>query len=147
MIIIAQEEFIAPPNAQCACQGDILVYTCRAVGAGSTKWNGTAFSCDSSNSNDITLRHSFYNDPGGTSGECNDGAIVGRSVRVDGLRYTSQLTVTIDGRVSSNRTVMCVFDIERVIGTSTLEIVSGDLVAVSYSYIATSSHTHTHTHS
>ena len=69
---------------------------------------------------------------------------MGRSVGFDGVQYTSQLSVTIGDKVSSNRTVMCVFNIERVIGTSTLKIVSGDLSAVRSSY--THTHTHTHTH-
>ena len=131
---VAQEVlFEAPPNANCACQGDMLVYRCRVVGPGSTKWNGTAFSC---NDNEIILRHSVYGGPGGASGECNSGAIIGRSVEVAGNRYTSQLSVSASDKVSSNTTVRCVYNgnTAEVIGTSTLMIVSGTL------YVYYSSH-------
>lgn len=133
---VAQEVlFQEPPNANCACQDDVLVYQCRVVGPGSTKWNGTAFSC---NDNEIILRHSLYGGPGGTSGECNNGAIVGRSLEVAGNRYTSQLSVSVGDEVSSNTTVRCVYNgnTAQVIGTSTLKIVSGIL------YVCTSYHSY-----
>ena len=61
---------------------------------GATVWQGTAFDCASKN-NEILLLHNRFETEGGTSEECNNGAIVGRSLRVEGNRYTSQLTVFV----------------------------------------------------
>ena len=41
--------------------------------------------------NEILLRHTNFGSS--VMGECNAGAIVGRSLRADGNRYTSQLSI------------------------------------------------------
>ena len=77
------------------CLENILTLECTINGGrgGTTVWKGTAFSdCDS---NEISLLHRRFRDVNGTSGECNNGAITGRSMRVDGSLYVSQLKVTV----------------------------------------------------
>jgi hypothetical protein len=53
-------------------------------------WTGSAFNCPSTN-NYILL--SLYDI--GTGRTCNNGAIVGRILSIEGNSYTSQLNVTI----------------------------------------------------
>ena len=114
-------------NVNCACLGDVLTYTCTAVGGGSTRWTGTAFDC-AARSNEIILRHSLYTTESGTSGGCNGGAIVGQSLGVNGNCYTSQLNVTIGNSLISTRTVQCTYygnTKVTVIDESSLTVVSG----------------------
>ena len=71
---------------------------------GASVWNGTAFDCVS---NEITLLHSrFIN---GTFGVCNNGAIMARSLFVEGNNYTSQLTVTITSDIAG-KDIVCAND-------------------------------------
>ena len=78
------------------------------MGRGSTVWTGTAFNCSSSN-NDILLLHSHFSSTEGGYGSCNNGAIVGRSLGVEGNYYTSQLNVTVTTDVAG-KTVECFYD-------------------------------------
>ena len=71
-------------------------------------WKGSAFNCRSS-SDGITLLHSRYNLSGGTDDECNNGAIVGQSLRVEDNYYTSQLSVTITPDMTG-RSITCIHD-------------------------------------
>ena len=74
---------------------------------GATVWKGTVFDCPL---NEIALLHSrFIN---GTFGVCNNGAIVARSLLVEGnnTTYTSQLNVTVTSDMAGE-TIMCVHDI------------------------------------
>ena len=75
------------------------------MGKGSTIWNGTAFDCTN---NFINLRHSLFNDSNsrGATGDCNGGAIVGRSIGVTDNCYTSQLSVRVAADMN-NRTICC----------------------------------------
>lgn len=82
------------------------MFTCTTVGSGSTIWRVSAFDCTQ---NEIILRHSEFDDIGGTSGLCNGGAISGRSVGVEGNRYTSQLTLTVTPELH-NQTVTCLLN-------------------------------------
>ena len=63
----------------CGCSGESLIYECTVMdgAGGATVWTGSAFDC---RSNEITLLHRLFTDSGGTSRECNNGAIVGRSL-------------------------------------------------------------------
>ena len=74
----------------------------------STVWTGTAFNCSSSN-NDILLLHTPFSSSEGDYGSCNNGAIVGRNLGVEGNYYTSQLNVTITPDIAG-KTVECFYD-------------------------------------
>ena len=77
--------------SDCVCPGHELRLECTVVGAGTTVWRGSAFS--GCNNNEIVLLHSRLET---TSGECNNGAIVGHGIRQVGLNYTSQLIVHLN---------------------------------------------------
>ena len=77
----------------CACLGDTLTYECTIISifGGGTVWTGSAFDCQA---HEIFLPHfQFLGD--GIYRTCNNGAIVARSLSVEGNNYTSQLNVTI----------------------------------------------------
>jgi hypothetical protein len=57
----------------------------------------------------ILLQHHQYTPTGGSTGICNNGAIVGQSLGVQGNNYTSQLNVTITPE-TAGKTIMCVYD-------------------------------------
>ena len=99
--------FKIPGNATCACPGEVLSYTCTVGGGNTTVWGGSAFKC-ATTGNEIKLIHhySFINE---TSGICNNGTILGQSVNVDGMHFTSQLNVTISSELN-NKTVTCSSD-------------------------------------
>ena len=94
--------------SECVCPGDILTHECTVTGGVSTVWTGNAFNCQSSN-NEITLLHSCFKSANGTSRSCNNGAIVGQSLGVQGDNYTSQLNVTITPE-TAGKTIMCIGD-------------------------------------
>ena len=94
---------------ECICPGDQLTYNCTVQGSlsGATIWSGTDFSgCQQ---NEILLQHHQYTRPGGSTGTCNNGAIVGQSLGVQGNNYTSQLNVTITPE-TAGRTITCAYD-------------------------------------
>ena len=107
----------------CVCPDDVLSFTCTAVGSGSTIWNGTAFECTG---NEIILRHSAFNGMDGISGECNNRAIIARSLSVDDMSYTSQLNVTVSDGIH-NKSVACYV---RVANGTILPIGSSPLIIV-----------------
>ena len=124
-----------PINTQCACPGDILTYTCTAVGGGTTLWGGTAFKCG--RSNEIALRHSRFAS-GGINGTCNNGAILGQNIGVqDNNCFISQLNITVDAEFN-NKTVYCVHDSvtnsSLTIGTAILRVISGIILVRYISY-------------
>ena len=93
--------------SECFCLGQTLSYECTTEGPISTVWQGTTFQCVG---NRIVLRHSQFTAPQGTTGECNNGliTIAGRSLRVEGNCYTSQLNVTVSFGLN-NHTVECAY--------------------------------------
>ena len=94
---------------ECVCPGNKLIYRCSVQGSpnGATLWNGTAFSgCPQ---DEILLHHSYFTSAGGSTGTCNNGAIVGQSLGVQGNSYTSQLNVTITPE-TAGKTIMCAYD-------------------------------------
>ena len=93
----------SPPNATCACPGEVLTYTCIVNGGNFTIWGGSAFDC-AKNKNLILLDHKGFNK--GTSEECNDGAIIAQSVDVFGPYFISKLSVTVSIELN-NKTVNC----------------------------------------
>ena len=70
-------------------------------------WSGTAFNNCAGNT--ITLLHNFFTASGGDVKMCNDGAIVARSVGVEGNNYTSQLNINVTYELGGE-TVMCAYD-------------------------------------
>jgi hypothetical protein len=72
----------------CVCPGDIWTYECTVMRGVATVWTGSALDCHK-----IVLLHildEFHN----ISLYCSNGAIVGRSLPIEGNNYTSQLTET-----------------------------------------------------
>ena len=93
----------------CVCPGDKQIYRCTVQGSpsGATVWNGTAFSgCPQ---DVIQLRHHQFMPTGGPIGTCNNGAIVGQSLDVQGNNYSSQLNVTITPE-TAGKTITCAYD-------------------------------------
>ena len=75
---------------------------------GTTVWKGTAFDCPSS-SHEIILLHSRFKNERGTHKACNNGTIVGQSLRVENTSYTSQLNVTVSSNMIGE-SIKCVHD-------------------------------------
>ena len=121
----ATPEFSVPTNTGCICPDDELTFTCTAVGTGNTQWGGTAFDCPG---NGFFLRHERFAGPRGVTAECNDGAIVGRSVGAENGCYTSQLRFTFTPSFN-NKTVSCTYNSNvavNIIGTSILTMLEGE---------------------
>ena len=84
----------------CVCPGDTVTvtYECTVTGGQgeTTVWKGGAFHCPS-NKHEIELLHSRFTSESEDEafGYCNDGAIVGRGLRVENNSYTSQLNVKL----------------------------------------------------
>ena len=83
------------------------------------------FDCPQTGS-EITLRHSLFVS-NGVFRICNNGDIVGRSIRAVNNSYTSQLNVTVRESFN-NKTVQCVLSSNegtRTVGESILYVISG----------------------
>ena len=119
----ASNEFM-PLTVRDSCPGDVLTYTCTINGSGNTIWSGTAFNCETK-MNEIILRHSQFNESG-SSGNCNDGAIMAQSLRViNNTCYSSQLNVTVDLDMN-NKTIQCSHSFETItIREATISVVTG----------------------
>ena len=119
---------------ECTCVGYTQIYECTVLGGHLTIWQGSAFECDSDNF--IRLRHSAYGTGAGVNGECNDGAMVARSVGVSANHYTSMLNITV-GHEMINKTIECLHrDIQgntSTIGQAVLRITEGN-VAVDFQF-------------
>ena len=117
-----------PDNATCACPGEVLTYSCSVIGAGNTVWNGTAFNCGSSGTqNEISLRHTQFDRPGGATGSCNNDAIKAQSIGVVNNCYTSNLTVRISTTLN-NTSIQCTHDSSEgqlSIGSSVVLVMTG----------------------
>ena len=115
---------LLPHYDSCLCPEGILVFVCSVNGGVATVWKGTIFNCPS---NEITLRHSAFENATGT---CNDGNIVAYNIDVDiaNNSYSSQLNVTVSPEMH-NGTIECVrdkFDLTSVtVGTYTLILATG----------------------
>lgn len=98
-----QSNMHAVSSTACLCPGDNLHFECTIVGRGTTLWRGSAFmTCDY-----IALLHSRFTQ--GTSGICNSGSLIGRSVEVGNDCYTSQLNITLS-RELDEHSIECVHD-------------------------------------
>lgn len=108
------------------------MYECTAVGNGFTQWSGSAFDCPGLG-DEIFLSHNGFID--GIHKECNNGAIIGRSLQVNGSCYTSQLTVNISANLNGT-TIECTYDTGSVlerIGSTTIMITAGSQIYYSVS--------------
>ena len=105
---------------ECVCPGYTTAeYKCTAVGSGFTQWAGTAFHCPNTG-NEIFLSHNDFVD--GIRKECNNGAIIGQSLQVNGSCFTSLLIVNISTNLNGT-TIGCTYDTGstlELIGTTTL---------------------------
>ena len=91
----------------CTCFGYNVTYECTVIGSlfGSTIWGGSAFNCSLE---EIILQHRLF--PENAHGECNNGYIMGKSIRIDNeTYYTSQLNVTITSDVIG-KSIGCFYD-------------------------------------
>ena len=95
-------------TSSCACPNYSVTYECTVVGQGATVWQGSALDCESSSS-DIVLLHSRFTLASGTNVTCNNGGIVGQSLRVENKSYTSQLKVKVSSDLIG-KTVECNYD-------------------------------------
>ena len=100
---------------ECVCpEYTIALYKCTVFGSGFTQWGGSAFSCPNIG-DEIFLSHNNFDH--GISKECNNGAIIGRSLQVNGSCFTSQLMVNTSTNLNGT-TIGCTYEIG---GTSVLE--------------------------
>ena len=107
-------------KSNCICPGYTLTFAeCAVVGMPSdlTVWRGSAFDCPTSG---IILLHRRFNSQT-TAGECNNGSIIGRGIRVEGNCFTSQLNITVNSDMIG-KTIECVHDnsTENIVGTLTV---------------------------
>ena len=93
--------------SSCTCLSSDVTYTCAVNGLGFTIWQGSAFDC-TAQLNQILMRHTSFES--GTMGLCNGGAIVGRSLGVNGSVYTSQLTVSVTSNLIG-RMIECAYSL------------------------------------
>ena len=92
----------------CVCPGDTLIYECTAMGvSASTIWTGSALDCVLSNDDIVLLHRRFLYS--GSSGTCNNGAIVARGLSIEGNNYTSQLSVIVTPD-TAGKTIVCASD-------------------------------------
>ena len=115
-------------SSDCACPDDDQIYECTVVGdlGGITVWHGTAFNCEIS-ANLINLLHSQFISEEGAFGNCNGGAIRGKSLRIENNRYISQLVVTLSSDMNG-KTIKCVYDNGRtttLIGNYSINLTTG----------------------
>ena len=92
-------------------------------------WRGSAFDC---RSNQIVLRHSQFSENETVMKVCNDGTIIGKSIRRAsiGLNFTSELIIQLNANTTlDGRTVECVHNtitnVDVVIGTHTIAYTTG----------------------
>ena len=118
-IIDSGDQFIPASNNSCACPNRILTYTCTVVGGGSTVWTGSGFSCSG---NEIVLLHTEYADRMAV-GMCNNGAIIGQGLSVNGNRYTSELRVNASSGLN-NTAVRCLNAGLATVGEASINVIS-----------------------
>ena len=110
-IIIIDRSITGPGKIEnmndCICPGEEVTFQCTVCGEGATAWTGSLLECAG---NEITLRHSQFELESGSIGECNNGAIVARSIGVTDTNgshcYVSQLSF-ITSSDHNNKTIVC----------------------------------------
>ena len=109
----------------CICPGLNLTYECIVMGTndGFTLWRGSALNCLS---NEIILRHRLFTSGEGAQGECNEGSILGRSLRLEaGSLYISQLRIRNSSEVIGKSIECLLYDTNDLIGLSEVNITAG----------------------
>ena len=108
-----------------------MSFECTACGGVATVWTGSLFDCGGYD--EIVLVHIRF-EYGSASGECNNGAVLARSIGVldvDGSNcYSSQLNVIISSAMN-NKTVTCLRDdgiSVTVINTLKINITTGIII-------------------
>ena len=104
---------------------------------GITVWRGTAFNCEVGA--EINLLHSQFVLEEGAFGNCNGGAIRGRSLRIENNRYISQLSVTLSSD-NDGETIECVYDdgsTASVIGNYSINLTKGTVDNHSVKFVLT----------
>ena len=109
--------------SNCACPNYITIYECTVLGGGTTVWQGSALNCENT-VNTILLLHSRFTSDDGTSSTCNNGDIVGQSLRFENGLYTSQLKVKVRPDLIG-RTVECHYDNGTAVTTIGSAIIAG----------------------
>ena len=106
----SESSFELVTASECLCPGDNVTFECSVTREGTyvTVFQGSAFDCNSAR-NEIILLHSRFNRTGGTNNTCNNGAIVGQSLRVEDDHYTSQLCVRVIHDLVG-KTIECIYD-------------------------------------
>ena len=119
--LVKGNDFIA--TSDCVCVGQDYTYQCSVTGGELTVWSGSVIGVGC----EIILFHNQYESPNGASGECNNGAVTGRSIEVVNNSYTSQLTIRVTANLNG-RTIECLVDdgiVETTINSSTLFVTKG----------------------
>ena len=120
-------------DSTCTCPGDAMsvTYECTVMGGLGTVWTGSAISkfCADSGSQ-IVLLHSRFESDRRYSIKCDNGTIVGQSVRVENNSYTSQLTIMTDisDIVQGDDNIVCAHihnGTTDVIGNATINLQTG----------------------
>ena len=103
---LTQDSRLSSYSDGCYCPGKVVTYECTFAldggEGGSTIWRGGAFHCQDGSAMEISLLHYRYSLPEGVSQSCNDGAIVGRSVKVENDTHTHSYTSQLDVELTSD---------------------------------------------
>ena len=113
-------------RSECLCPGETVTFECSVIGRGSTVFLGSAFDCKNSR-NEIRLLHNRYNRTTGTNGTCNNGAIMGHSLRFEDNHYISQLHITVSYDLVG--TVECIHDngtTTKTVGNYSIPLITTD---------------------
>ena len=107
--------------SNCTCEGSDQVYECRISGREATVWRGTAFNCPVTG-NGIIL---FYNSEV-IERDCNNGAMIGRTIRAENNTFISQLTVSVSAEmIGMNISCYHYGSTQILIGSQLLTLTSG----------------------
>ena len=106
-LAVTQANALLSLTNDCPCPGHNITFECTVTGGGTTVWQGSGvFNCPNHN-NEVILRHISFDSS--VRGVCNDGAIVGESLRINGNSYTSQLNIVYKEEYAG-KNVTCSYD-------------------------------------
>ena len=127
------------PLDNCICSGHKVTYQCTVCGEGATAWTGSLFDCPGDN---IILRHvGFYHENISVTGECNNRALIARSIGIITKNCTpcfiSQLSFSAN-IVIGNDTIECVHidgTTETIVDITTIAIITTGIYSNYYIYL------------
>jgi hypothetical protein len=99
-----------------------VVYECTIMGSTATVWNGNAFNCPNTH-DEIILLHPFQSNVDHAR-TCNNGNIVGRSIKTDTNIHTSRLYVKVSNDLIG-KSIFCTSDSETQRMSETIFITKG----------------------